>query len=597
MSFAPENSFSIFGAFAPRSDQKIERAVLATYSVDLVAALGLVLMLGGQGDLEYAADPIGLAEAFGRVRGKVQIFYQNGRAGVPTKHRRVLLMLDSMLHQVRADERIQSWHPKIALVRYTDRKGKVEWRFWIGSRNLTGSTDIEAGLLLVGHSRGSFRQIPDISRAATGLLPAARWTAAELKELQTARWECPPGISVSRILWRLPGQTSDFIEEAEIAGHAHVVSPFVTRGGLDLLKKSASKITLLTSSESASAVEEGVKLKLHITSSSQPHIGVNKAEDDNDGEPEFIDRPSTGVHAKLLMWRNSRLMIGSANLTRRGLYGPNAEAVALVRISDGTIASSLTDFVMRHPPHTSAPLDPLAQEQRAKQRTLDTQVSALLECAFHLSIADNGLTIRCHQNIDLALVEHKLEVELFSRPSEMKAWEQGRQYLLIATPPVMEREKTTLVVMRLISITDPSVFRNWCLHLPFPDFDIETRDHAVLSAYIGASRFRHWLRAKFEGLEGGSGERWDGTRDSGRNPVSLSSLPALFTLESLLGQWIRNPNEFEERVAEVDSMMSAFRIAFEALPDGQERSAALADLQDVEPFIRNLVATITGDRV
>lgn len=52
--------FSIFGALRPDAGQTVSRAVVTTYSLDLIAMLGLVLALGGDTETEFEASPLGL---------------------------------------------------------------------------------------------------------------------------------------------------------------------------------------------------------------------------------------------------------------------------------------------------------------------------------------------------------------------------------------------------------------------------------------------------------------------------------------------------------------------------------------------------------
>ena len=151
MSFDPGSRISVFGALRPDPGQTVSRAVVATYSLDLVALLGLVLALGGDTEAEFENSPLGLVKiAAGQL---AHSDYQVGRIIAPRAHRSILPLLDTMVEAIRANERRQSWHPKVALVRYEG--DPVEWRFWIGSRNLTGSRDLDAGLLLVSRQGGA----------------------------------------------------------------------------------------------------------------------------------------------------------------------------------------------------------------------------------------------------------------------------------------------------------------------------------------------------------------------------------------------------------------------------------------------------------
>src|SRR4051812_13041883 len=110
MSFAESSIRSIFDALRPLDRQSVARAVVATYSLDLVAALGLILSLGGHGEAEYNSTPLELVDAFEAMRGRLLILHQSGQVVAPRRHRGVLLLLDDMLQGI-TTARSCSWHP------------------------------------------------------------------------------------------------------------------------------------------------------------------------------------------------------------------------------------------------------------------------------------------------------------------------------------------------------------------------------------------------------------------------------------------------------------------------------------------------------
>ncbi len=91
-----------------------------------------------------------------------------------------------------------------ALVRYACDRGTM-WRLWLGSRNLTRSTDLDVGLLLestTGRRKGG-RRVAGIG--TVGRLLAGRSGLPDLDadaivvELEAARWLSPDGVEVTRI--------------------------------------------------------------------------------------------------------------------------------------------------------------------------------------------------------------------------------------------------------------------------------------------------------------------------------------------------------------------------------------------------------------
>ena len=597
MSFHPHHRTSVFGALRPEAGQSVSRAVIATYSLDLIALLGLVLTLGGDGEAEFENSPLGLVKAFDSLRGRLQVIHQVGRILAPRAHRAVLPLLDTMVEAIVSNESKQSWHPKVALVRYDG--DPVQWRFWIGSRNLTGSRDLDAGLMLVSSRERSARSIPDIRELAGGLLAEADFTASELDELRAARWMAPPGVAVRRLLWRRPGEMRPFIA-APLLGRGDRtsgVSPFIDRTGLkEVLRAGSQPVSILTTDMAAGdcAPVEGIGFRTGWDP--EPEIAVSVEQQMDEKEAEFTEQPPAGVHAKLLAvskGNRTAIMIGSANLTGRGLVGPNAEAVAILDIADPVLSGSLHDFVQSGFEFDQSRVDEEVAEKEEAQRQLDERISMLLESELGLVYADDGLSLIVDDDADTALASAQFEVSPFLDTGEWVELPSGVRRVRLLQGTVTLSEQTSLVTFRATSLHDAAIQRCWVLSLPVAGLDQERRDLALLTRYVGASRFLDWLRSQLNGFDGTAGERWS---DGCAPAVSgdTSRIPEMFTLETMLSAWARDPKAFERRTASMMTMLESFRETFEALPDKDERRAALADLAEVQPFLKAVHDAIHG---
>lgn len=597
MSFDPNDRISVFGSLRPDVGQSVSRAVVATYSLDLVALLGLVLALGGDGEAEFENSPLGLVKAFDSVRGRLRVLHQVGRIVAPRAHRSILPLLDTMVEAIPANERRQSWHPKVALVRYDGNP--VQWRFWIGSRNLTGSRDLDAGLLLVSSRDKAARPVPDIAGLAQGLLVEGAFTSAELQELRAARWLAPAGTAVRHLLWRRPGGDLPFIpapllDQAEMVS---AVSPFIDRTGLrDVLRAGSSRVTLLTSDVSASGCAPLPGMDFRTGSAPEPETTVSVEQQTEDRTAEFTEPPPAGVHAKLIAatkGKRSAIMLGSANLTKRGLLGPNAEAVAILDITDAGLASSLHGFVQSGFEFDPSRVDEELAEREESERQLDERIALLLECELGLEYGDGGLTLAVGDGADVALASARFEVAPFLDPDAWVRIETGMRSVPLLRGSVVLSEQTSLVSFRATSLADPTIHRSWVLSLPVAGLDHDRRDLALLARYVGASRFRDWLRSQLDGLDGTAGERWSDGPPQSRDGET-SRIPEMFTLETMLSAWARDPRGFERRTAGMMAMLDSFRETFEDLPDDEERRAALADLAEVQPFLQAVHDAIHG---
>ncbi|MEO9229944.1 MAG: phospholipase D family protein [Devosia sp.] len=587
-----DDRISVFGALRPGPGQTVSRAVVTTYSLDLIAMLGLVLALGGDAETEFEASPLGLVKAFDRMRGRLLVLHQLSRVVAPSAHRSVLPLLDTMVHAIASNERRESWHPKVALVRYPS-EGGVEWRFWIGSRNLTGSTDRDAGLLLVTSREKAARQLPDICSLAEDLLAEAGLTAAELTELKSARWSAPPGVSVRSIQWRRNGQTRRFLDTPLLAraDRGCAVSPFIDHGGLEeVLKAGAGTVSLLTTELAGAGCAPYDGVRFHVDAAPEPETPVSVEQQQEEVVGEFAEPPSTGIHAKLLAVSKgvrTTLLLGSANLTRRGLIGPNAEAVAILDITDPALAESLYGFVGGGIELTaSVPETTEEQESERAKRELDGLISQFLEHSFRLAYRDDGLHLVVGDGAAQILGLARFEVSPFLDAEAWTTIQAGsRSIPLLANPPPVS-EQTALVNFRANSISGPEVCREWVQTLEVEGIDVERRDRALLARYVGANRFRDWLRSLLDGVDGTGGQRWTDPIGAWGSQDPASQLGQIFTLETMLAAWAREHKAFEGRVGGMMAMLESFKEVFAVIPDDGEREAALSDLEEVRPFLQ-----------
>ncbi len=589
MSFSAGPPHSLFDGLRPRDDQTLSRCAAATYSLDLVALLGLVLVLGGDGGAEFNTGPLGLSDAFRKVRGRLVVLHQASRLNAPGAHRTVLPLLDTMVRAIPADETRGSWHPKIILARYDGRSG-AEWRLWIGSRNLTGTQDLDAGVLLVSGAGGNGKRIAAVGDLAAEMLAEAGWSAAELDELRTARWASPAGTAVHRLVWRRPGQVKDFLADQPIRKPDKVwaVSPFIDRRGLTAVTAALdAPVALLTTRRAASDCTPFAGVAFRVWTAPDPHAAVELRAQQEAPEAEFADPPPSGVHAKLLMTAKGRaraLLIGSANLTTRGLKGPNGEAGVWLNLAEGDLPQSLEGFVTSGMDLIPDEPDPALQAREEQARALDAVISKFVLQKLTLASRDDGLFLSLDGPLAV-LSEAGFSAAPFHNPELLRPWPAGRSQIRILPAAPERPQQTALVIIQARSHADPAVQRTWTQRVELAGLDTESRDDALLAAYIGAGRFRAWLRSRLDGIEAEAGERWNGAADRSLWTGAVQGA-GLFNLEAMLSKWAADPAAFEARLSDILKMLDAFRAAFAALPESEDKAQAVHDLEEAEPFIR-----------
>jgi hypothetical protein len=434
-------------------------------------------------------------------------------------------------------------------VRYASDEG-VQWRFWIGSRNLTGSTDRDAGLLLVSAKARGARSIPDVAALAEDLLADARLTQPELSELKASRWLAPPGVSVRSLRWRRNGQTRRFIDEPLLAraDRGCAVSPFIDHGGLaEVLKAGARDLPLLTTELAGKGCAPYAGVSFRVDAAPRPDAVVSVEQQQDEVVGEFDEPPSTGIHAKLVAVSKggrTALMLGSANLTRRGLVGPNAEAVAILDITDPALADSLYGFVNGGIELGDVEIDLAAEQEIENARhERDLLVSRFLEGGFRLVYSEEGLHLHIGaEPAVLGLATFEVSPFLDAGAWAPIATGTGSVRLLANPPPLSEQ--TALVNFRARSLNGPDVAREWVQAIDIEGVDFDRRDRALLARYVGAGRFRDWLRSLLDGVDGTGGGRWSDPAGPPGPRDPADQLSQIFTLETMLAAWARDHKGF-----------------------------------------------------
>lgn len=585
--FSRDAAYSVFESLRPGPDQSLDRAAFATYSLDLVAVAALILSLGRAGEQELEAGPLAFVNALEAVAPRIDVVHQSDRLKPAARHFGVLHMLDRRFHAVRPP-RGSSFHPKLALVRYTGPGKAASWRLWLGSRNLTGGQDREAGLLLVGRvaTRGGER-VPSVARMAADLLEPVGWIRALADELDRVRWRAPDGVRLRNVQWRRAGEARPFATHLRGATRSVAVSPFVDDRGLELLGGVGH--LLLTTTEAASGLNAGIGTELAVCR--PPTYGIAMPVEPPAAAPavDDVSIPEIGgIHAKLLLRRGpagDRLWIGSANLTRRGMDGRNAELLAELDVPRAA-ADALEAFAMDSDPFDAAEVtvDPEAPARRVAERALDDALDSVTGAAFELRRAERGLVLAVSSPLDNFLADHRLDAWLLTRPDAVAHWETGATSVLLVPGGVPIRLETVLVCFNAERLADDCPPRGWAQAVPFPEHDADARDCAATAAYIGLAGAGAWLRAQMAGIAGVEGttwtgaQRWQGSEFAG----AVDGVPLAF--EEVLAAWARDPDAFEERAGRLEGTLAALAAELASAQPENRDEAAIARWGEVVDF-------------
>lgn len=136
----------IYGEQLVSDGCKVDFAVGLTYSLNLEAMLTVPLAFGDLGELDSSVkqSPAFLLEGIRRSSDKIALFCNKGGIHVPNETRTIYSLLETSIFEVQNGKDILSnFHPKLWLVKETDREG-IEWlKLSVMSRNLDFSTCLD----------------------------------------------------------------------------------------------------------------------------------------------------------------------------------------------------------------------------------------------------------------------------------------------------------------------------------------------------------------------------------------------------------------------------------------------------------------------
>jgi hypothetical protein len=558
----------------PAPGWSVETAILASYSADLPAIGAALLALAGRDDERGSGSRVDFAEAIETLRGRARVLIQRGRLTKLKRLPAIAGILDQFLAEIPFDEADQSWHPKLALLRLAGPKGDTAWRFWMGSRNLTSTENLDFGLLITGVSgtRTAGRTIEGLQTAAVHLAGLAKLESAPPanfgRQVGQVRWTAPAGLRVRRIhltsgdrgepLPVPPGRVDDVV----------VISPFLDGSFVSTIGGWGSEIcrhSLLSTHAELCKLsrQSGQPLKSYdgrilafdapLPDGVEPAVAEAQSVPSNPVEAG-AEEVTLGLHAKILAVRSGaklRLWVGSANMTQRAWSGRNIEIIA--ELEGSACLQAGVDQVLRmgRPVAEAA----LAAEPPEEADEIRDRLDRARE---HVAAHWAGRLVR--ENDALSLTGESaphppdagIELQAGLATGALVPWPRGLAELALGAHPLSLL--TELVQFRLTLADRESAWLQRCPIHPALD---ERRDRAALASHLGPRAFLDWWRALLQG--GGTAdeatEPWDAVPGSRGATDGDESSPWLdLTLEDMLSCWARDPKAF----ARADERLTAF---------------------------------------
>lgn len=518
MMLSPNNRSVYTDALTPPAGYVLDRAVAATYSMDLTTLLSVPLQLvlqSTENREELMRDPISLYEALQRASERVHVFVQHGRIQAPRSSHLLFSLLEPMITEVVAPGG-GAFHPKLWVLRFTSPDGKhAQFRLMLASKNLTADRSWDVALTLDG-AAGSVENengvaistfIDQLPALAKGEFDPAESYTSLIEELRRVEWELPDGVDWLR--FHVLGLGGDSWRPAPNR-RLVVISPFVRRKALEMLA-STSEIPVAVVSRSESFAElggAGPFRKAYV---------LHDAAETEDGEDHEGSRLEIGLHAKAYMFQigqRTHLVVGSANATNAALIarnnveilaelaGPTYKLGSVLKFLDPDADNGLGQYLV---PWTAENEEEINSTTREYEKRLEDARNALLDANLTLSCRQDGedwvLQLEASDPLEMSGLKSVLTWPVtvgVERAVDASGLDIGAP---ICLPAQSMSSLTSLIAFKLKAGSESLTF---ALNLPVTGMP-EERDRAILRSVVkNRQGFLRYLLLLLAGLGDGA---------------------------------------------------------------------------------------------
>lgn len=318
---------------------EMDYAIGTTYSLSLEALMFIPVTLFFGEELNPTEKVLTseMFEALTKVPDQVQLFCQRGKLQKPSFYHNILAFWEKSVEQIQMASHVESFHPKIWLVRYVPTKKElpVRYKFICSSRNLTLCRDWDMAIQMEGAVKKGKQEankpllefIQMLNAKATRkikqeILDEIMHIAFELRDDQASYSFHPIGFNNKKHPLLLGDSKQDQLL---------VISPFLDKDTIAAYKKRTSRFYLFSNGYELNRIpqtclDEVNEVFMFHPLLEQPFFAEPEADSDEEMdnsingnvEPDSEYNPSMNLHAKLYISQNertSRWFIGSANCT------------------------------------------------------------------------------------------------------------------------------------------------------------------------------------------------------------------------------------------------------------------------------------------
>lgn len=599
-------------ALRPEPGWRVEHAVIATYSLDLLAVVAAMLALAGLDDDQGSGSRVDFASAHEHLHDRFRILAQLGRVAVPAQTPPILAIIDQFIREVAEDETRSSWHPKAALVKMKSVKdASTEWRLWIGSRNLTRDMAWDTGITLVATTGVRGRTIPGICELGTELYRRAELPeispAQIAAELSIALWQLPVGFDVEEIrLLRPNSQGREFPSAPNGISQVLVVSPFLDKKATEYFGTwggSSCDRWLLSSRAQLSriALLKGDPLKgysklfiLDAPDQAPGQSGLAEATDDGaDFVSEDLQPEARGLHAKIVAAKVGEkwtLWLGSINATERG-WKRNWEIVVRVAVKGNGIGGLLEFFEAIAVLVDKGSLGAV-QGKAVEEELLEiTRKRLVAQWQITQTRTPKGYLLKSSSFPPINTPKMGLQVGLLG--SQTRFWPMRSAQVSLPFGTVSAETELVQFILSLGAFES-----RWIQRIPLDPPPGEERDREAIVRYLDPKTFLAWIRDVLVGFRrddsGGAWNEVNPGRSIGKLRPEHSAESWMPTLEEILKAWAKDPEALREADRKVRRYFDQYRKLNQTTAYGDEIERVLKEFGEVWCVVRNEL--LIGDR-
>jgi hypothetical protein len=567
----PHSRTLLFDILRPPDDHRLDCAIAATYTLDLLALLTAPVAFS----LFEVDDPaeilkrdsLSLLESLRRYADRLTVFCQAGQIALPKAQFPQFAYLENTVVQCRRPGPGASFHPKVWVLRFLGPNDTPRYRFACLTRNLTFDRCWDTALTLEGEVGGRVitanNPLSEFIRALPGRAVSAASEAVATRvglmeaEVRRVRFELPEGFTDYRFHPRAPGGRS--LPFGAAGQRMLVVSPFVSEDGLRRVtarRKGSMLVTRRETLDAGTCKAPDVARFFVLASEADP------ASADTEAAPA-----SRGLHAKCYVQDDgtqARIWTGSANATEAG-FGRNVEFLvelvgpkskfgidALMKREDGK--TNLIDLLQEVSLPEAGKIDETAEGLRA---TIDRMRDAIAGAGLAILVTDtdDGYDLRLSSAVGLDM---EAQTSVTCWPVTV-----GRHFAQPLQAGVVDVVFASLSLEGLsgfmafevrTSAGDREAVEIFVVNLPIEGAPVDRKERLLRSVLTDRKRFLQYLLLLLtdEGVELGDqiGEIEKGDRDQS-NGFLVSGAPVL---EALMRTLERSPERLDHVARLVDDI-------------------------------------------